>query len=100
MNVFWKAFLGGVVCAALLFVLIPVLVDSNMSLSVVIAKMTSSPLKIVTFLETIGIAGLASGTVFGLMAWVGRRNREREDTDELLREYLKKKLQEEDDKRE
>lgn len=80
MKVFWKAFLGGVVGAALLFILIPLFVE-GMSPSVAIAKMTNSPLKL-----------------FSLFAWIGRRKREREETDELMREYLKKKLQEENEK--
>lgn len=97
MNVFWKAFLGGVVLAALLLVLVPFFVE-GISPSVAIAKMTNSPLKTISLLETIGITGLIFGGVFSLFAWIGRRKREREETDELMREYLRKKLQEENDK--
>lgn len=97
MKVFWKAFLGGVVGAALLFILIPLFVE-GMSPSVAIAKMTNSPLKLISFIEIIGITGLIFGCVFSLFAWIGRRKREREETDELMREYLKKKLQEENEK--
>lgn len=99
MNVFWKAFLGGVVLAALLLVLVPFFVE-GMSPSVAIAKMTNSPLKTISLLEIIGITGLIFGCVFSLFAWIGRRKREREETDELMREYLRKKLQEENDKQE
>lgn len=99
MNVFWKAFLGGAVFAALLFVLVPFFVE-GMSPSVAIAKMTNSPLKTISLLETIGITGLIFGCVFSLFSWIGRRKREREETDELMREYLRKKLQEENDKQE
>ncbi len=94
MKVFWKAFLGGAVFAALLLVLIPLFVE-GMSPSVAIAKMTNSPLKTISFFEMIGFTGLIFGCVFSLFAWIGRRKREREETDELMREYLKKKLQEE-----
>lgn len=66
--------------------------------SVAIAKMTNSSLKIISILETISIVGLVFGRVFSLFAWIGRRKREREETDELMREYLRKKLQEENDK--
>mgnify|MGYP000224754897 CR=1 FL=1 len=97
MKVFWKAFLIGVVFAILLLVLVPFFVE-GISPSVAIAKMTNSPLKIVSLVETIGITGLILGCVFSLFAWIGRRKREREETDELMREYLKKKLQEESEK--
>ena len=97
MNVFLKAFLGGAVCAALLFILIPLFAE-GMSPSVAIAKITNSPLKIISILETISIVGLVFGCVFSLFAWIGRRKREREETDELMREYLRKKLQEENEK--
>ena len=96
MNVFWKAFLGGVVFAALLLVLIPFLVE-GMPPSIAIAKMTNSSLKIFSLLQIIVVAGLVFGCFFSIMAWIGRRKREREETDELMREYLRKKLQEEKD---
>ena len=66
--------------------------------SVAIAKMTNSPLKIISILETISIVGLVFGCVFSLFAWIGHRKREREETYELMHEYLRKKLQEENDK--
>ena len=89
MNVFLKAFLGGAVCAALLFILIPLFAE-GMSPSVAIAKMTNSPQKIISILETISIVGLVFGCVFSLFAWIGRRKREREETDELMREISQK----------
>lgn len=97
MNVFWKSFLIGVVFAILLLVLVPFFVE-GISPSIAIAKMTNSPLKIISLIETIGITGLIFGCVFSLFAWIGRRKREREETDALMREYLKKKLQEENEK--
>lgn len=97
MKVFWEAFLIGAVFAALLLVLIPLFVE-GMSPSVAIAKMTNSSLKIISLIEMIGITGLIFGCMFSLFAWIGRRKREREETDELMREYLKKKLQEENEK--
>lgn len=97
MKVFWKAFLGGAVCAILVFIFVPFFAE-GMSPSIAIAKMTNSPLKIISLIETIGISGMIFGCVFSLFAWIGRRKREREETDELMREYLKKKLQEENDK--
>lgn len=97
MKVFWKAFLGGAVCAILVFIFVPFFAE-GMSPSIAIAKMTNSPLKIISLIETIGISGVIFGCVFSLFAWIGRRKREREETDELMREYLKKKLQKENDK--
>jgi CDP-diglyceride synthetase len=97
MNVFWKAFLGGAVCAILLLIFVPFFAE-GMSPSVAIAKMTNNPVKTISLLEIIGITGLIFGCVFSLFAWIGRRKREREETDELMREYLRKKLQEEKDK--
>ena len=97
MKVFWKAFLGGAVCAILVFIFVPFFAG-GMSPSIAIAKMTNSPLKIISLIETIGISGVIFGYVFSLFAWIGRRKREREETDELMREYLKKKLQEENEK--
>ena len=94
MNVFWKSFLIGVVFAILLLVLVPFFVE-GMSPSVVIAKMTNSPLKFISLIETIEISGMIFGCMLSLFAWIGRRKREREETDELMREYLKNKLQEE-----
>ncbi len=99
MKVFWKTFLIGAVFAAFLLVLIPYFVE-GMSPSIAIAKMTNSPLKFISFIEMIGFTGLIFGCVFSLFAWIGRRKREREETDELMREYLKKKLQEENEKQE
>lgn len=96
MNVFLKAFLGGGVCAALLFILIPFFAE-GISPSIAIEKMTNSPLKIISLIETIGITGLIFGCGFSLLAWIGRKNRERQETDDLMREYLRKKLQEENE---
>ena len=97
MNVFWKSFLIGVVFAILLLVLVPFFVE-GISPSIAIAKMTNSPLKIISLIESVGIVGLVFGCISSLFAWIGRRKREREETDELMREYLKKKLQEENEK--
>lgn len=57
MKVFWKAFLGGAVCAILVFIFVPFFAG-GMSPSIAIAKMTNSPLKIISLIETIGISGV------------------------------------------
>lgn len=97
MNVFLKAFLGER-CVPHFYLFLSPLFTEGMSPSVAIAKMTNSPLKIISILETISIIGLVFGCVFSLFAWIGHRKREREETDELMHEYLRKKLQEENDK--
>ena len=84
-------------CAILLLIFVPFFAE-GMSPSVAIAKMTNNPVKTISLLEIIGITGLIFGCVFSLFAWIGRRKREREETDELMREYLRKRLQEEKDK--
>ena len=70
----------------------------GISPSIAIAKMTNSPLKIISLIESVVIVGVVFGCVFSLFAWIGRRKRDREETDELMREYLRKKLQEENEK--
>ena len=94
MKVFWKAFLGGVIAAILTFLFVPLLAD-GISPSVAIAKMTSTPLKAFSLLESICVVGLAFGCIFSLFSWLGKRSRERKETDDLMREYLKKKMKEE-----
>ena len=41
------------------------------------------------------MTGLLFGLLNALIAWATRRNKERTETDQLMREYLKKKLREE-----
>ncbi len=97
MKVFGKAFLSGVVFAILLIVLVPLFAE-GMSSGVAIARLTNNPLKMVSVLQIMCITGLVFGCVASFFSWIGRRNREREETDDLMREYLKKKLQEENEK--
>ncbi|MQM58751.1 hypothetical protein [Segatella copri] len=97
MKVFGKAFLSGVVFAILLIVLVPLFAE-GMSPGVAIARLTNNPLKMVSVLQIMCITGLVFGCVASFFSWIGRRNREREETDDLMREYLKKKLQEENEK--
>ncbi|MEX5266090.1 hypothetical protein RF640_18950, partial [Kocuria sp. CPCC 205231] len=97
MKVFGKAFLSGVVFAILLIVLVPLFAE-GMSPGDTITRLTSSPLKIVSILQIMCITGLVFGCVASFFSWIGRRNREREETDALMREYLKKKLLEENEK--
>lgn len=94
MKVFWKAFLGGALCAILVLIFVPFFAE-GMSPSVAIAKMTNTPLKAFSLLESICVVGLVFGGTFSLLSWLGKRSRERKETDELMREYLKKKMQEE-----
>lgn len=95
MKVFGKAFLSGVVFAILLIVLVPLFAEG---MSPGVARLTNNPLKMVSVLQIMCITGLVFGCVASFFSWIGRRNREREETDDLMREYLKKKLQEENEK--
>lgn len=97
MKVFGKAFLSGVVFAILLIIFVPLFAE-GMSPGDTIARLTNSHLKMVSILQIMCITGLVFGCVVSLFSWIGRRNREREETDELMREYLKKKLLEENEK--
>lgn len=97
MKVFGKAFLSGVVFAILLIVLVPLFAEGMLP-GVAIARLTNNPLKMVSVLQIMCITGLVFGCVASFFSWIGRRNREREETDDLMREYLKKKLQEENEK--
>ena len=78
-------------------ILVPLFAE-GMSPSESIARLTDSSLKAMSLLRIIIIVGLAFGCICSFVAWIGRRNREREETDELMREYLKKKLFEENEK--
>ena len=82
MKVFGKAFLSGVVFAILLIVLVPLFAE-GMSPGDTITRLTSSPLKIVSILQIMCITGLVFGCVASFFSWIGRRNREREETDAL-----------------
>ena len=93
MKVFGKAFLGGAVFAALMCILVPFFAE-GMSPVETISKLTDHPLKLVSLLQIVVVCGLVFGGFFALIAWASRRNKERTETDRLMREYLKKKLKE------
>ena len=94
MKVFGKAFLGGAVFAILmLFILVPLFAE-GMSPVETISKLTDHPLKLLSFLQIVVVCGLVFGGFFALIAWASRRNKERTETDRLMREYLEKKLKE------
>ena len=93
MKVFGKAFLGGAVFAALMFILIPLFAE-GMSPVETISKLIDHPLKLLSLLQIVVVCGLVFGGFFALIAWSSRRNKERTETDRLMREYLEKKLKE------
>lgn len=97
MKVFLKMFLVGVVFALIMFILIPCLVE-GVSPGYAIAKMTNNSLKVMNIIQVSVVCGIIWGGVFSLISWAVRRNREKKETDDLMREYLKKKLQEENEK--
>lgn len=89
---FLKGFLGGVVFAIALLVLIPMFVGEHVDYTIY-TNLNSA--KLLVFAEMILGCGVAFGLLFQFLAWIGRRNRERQETDRLMREYLEKKLREE-----
>ena len=93
MKVFRKAFLGGTVFAILMFILVPLFAE-GMSPVETISKLTDHPLKLVSLLQMAVVCGLVFGGFFALISWASRRNKERTETDRLMREYLEKKLKE------
>ena len=93
MKVFGKAFLVGIVFAILMFLLIPLFAE-GMSPIETISKLTDHPLKLVSLLQIVVVCGLAFGGIFALIACASRKNKEKTETDRLMREYLEKKLKE------
>lgn len=93
MKVFGKAFLGGVVFALLMCILIPLFAE-GISPVETISRLTGHPIKVVGILQIVLVCGLVFGGFFALIAWASRRGKERTETDRLLREYLEKKLKE------
>ena len=86
-RTFWFSFFMGVV---LVFILLISLGGMDM-------LMSSSGLLIVA--EMCLGCGLLFGTVFGLLSWITKRNQklnDQDDINQLMREYLEKKLREED----
>ena len=94
MKVFGKAFLGGIVFAILMIIILVPLLAEGMSPVETISKLTDHPSKLVSLLKIVVVCGLVFGGFFALIAWASRRNKERTETDRLMREYLEKKLKE------
>ena len=90
-----KGFLLGAVFAILLIIILVPLVAEGMSPAEAISKITDHPLKLVSLLQMVVGCGLVCGLLFAFIAWVSSRNKERVETDRLMREYLEKKLKEE-----
>ena len=93
MKVFGKAFLGGIVSAILMLILLPLFAE-GMSPVETISRLTDHPSKLVSLLQMVVVCGLVFGGFFALIAWASRRNKERTETDRLMREHLEKKLKE------
>lgn len=84
---FWSAFLAGVV---FVFIMLLIMGGGNMFES-------SSGLALIA--EMCLGCGALFGCVFGLASWIAKRNQkmnEKDEINELMRQYLEKKLREED----
>lgn len=85
-KAFWTAFLGGVV---FVFVMLCILGGGDI--------LTDSK-GLLLFVEMCLGSGMLFGCSFGLMSWIAKRNRkmnEKDDINDLMRQYLEKKLREE-----
>lgn len=96
---FLKGFLGGLVFSVLLIIIIVPLFSEGMSLTEALASLTDHPIKIWTIVKMVFVISCVFGLVFQFLSWIGRRNKERTETDRLMREYLEKKLREEAEKK-
>lgn len=64
-----------------------------------IERLKLSDPKVLMFIAEGAIGcGLLFGFLASIFSWLGKRNKERTETDRLMREYLEKKLKEEKDK--
>lgn len=96
---FLKGFLGGLIFSVLLIIILVPLFSEGMSLTEAFASLTDHPIKIWTIVKMVFVISSVFGLVFQFLSWIGRRNKERAETDRLMREYLEKKLQEEAEKK-
>lgn len=93
---FLKGFLGGIVFSVLLIILVPLFAE-GMPPTEVVARLTDRPYKLISIARIVFVISCIFGLVFQFVSWVGRRNKERTETDRLMREYLEKKLREENE---
>ncbi len=88
-RAFWGAFLGGIV-----FVFVMLFILGR-------GEMFNTTTGLLLIIEMCVGCGMLFGCVFGLMSWVAKRNQkmnEKDDINDLMRQYLEKKLRDEDDK--
>lgn len=93
---FLKGFLGGVIFSLILIILVPFFAE-GMPPTEVIARLTDHPYKLISIAQIVFVISCIFGLVVHFFAWVGRKNKERTETDRLMREYLEKKLREENE---
>ena len=89
-KAFWSAFIGGIVFA---FIMIFIMGGG---------KMLGDPTGLALVFEMCLGCGIAFGCIFGLMSWIAKRNQkinEKDDLNDLMRQYLEKKLREEENEK-
>lgn len=91
---FLKGFLGGVIFTVLMIILVPLFSEGTPPTEV-FSRLTSSNYKILTLVQIVFIVGCVFGLFVQIISWASRRNKERAETDKLMREYFEKKLREE-----
>lgn len=95
---FLKGFLGGIVFSVFVIILVP-LFSEGMYPTEVITRLTDSPYKLIGIARMVFVISCVFGLVFQFLSWIGRRNKERTETDRLMRKYLEQKLREEVEKK-
>lgn len=95
---FLKGFLGGIVFSVLVIILVPLFAE-GMPPTEVVARLTDRPYKLIGVARMVFVISCVFGLVFQFLSWIGRRNKERTETDRLMREYLEQKLREEAEKK-
>lgn len=95
---FLKGFLAGIIIAFLTIILVPLFSEGTPPTEV-FRKITDSSYKILSILQLLFVAGCVFGLFFQILSWASRRNKEKTETDKLMREYLEKKLREEQEEK-
>ena len=96
MTTFWKAFFVGVVFSLLMILLIPLFTEGiSPAKTFSIIMDFRNPLKAIGIIQMILVISAVFGLLFSLISHAGNRSKEKSETDRLMREYLAKKLKEE-----
>lgn len=93
MKPFVKGFLGGILFFVI-FVVVFLFIMSSQGEPINRIKISDTKVQMFILEGIIG-CGVLFGCLISLTSWFGKKNKERSETDRLMREYLEKKLKEE-----